>query len=93
MKITNATPLPGFRLSLRFDDGTAGDVDLSGYRGKGVFTVWDEPGVFEQVSVTQLGAVEWPGEIDLCPDALYQRLTGMTPEEVFLSLKQSVAHA
>jgi hypothetical protein len=29
------------------------------------------------------GAIEWPGNLDLCPDALYLRLTGKRPEDVF----------
>ncbi len=93
MKITDAKPLAGFRLYLRFSDGTKGAVDLSDFRGKGVFNVWDLPGVFEQVAITEHGAVAWPDEIDLCPDMLYQRLTGKGPEEMFLSIKKSVAHA
>jgi hypothetical protein len=93
MKILEAKPKRGFQLFVRFDDGTAGTVNLSDFAGRGVFAAWDQPGLFEQVRVTDQGAVEWPGEIDLCPDALYLRLTGKSVEELFPSLSAHPAHA
>jgi hypothetical protein len=93
MKISEARPECDFRLFLRFDDGTAGTVDLSEFAGHGVFAAWNESGIFQQVRVTEQGAVEWPGEIDLCPDALYLRLTGKSPEDLFPSLARQSAHA
>jgi hypothetical protein len=68
-------------------------VDLSDFAGKGVFSSWLEPGFFEQVKVTDVGAAEWPGGIDLCPDTLYMRLTGKSPEELFPSLRKTSTHA
>jgi hypothetical protein len=93
MKIIEARPERDFRLFLRFDDATAGTVDLSEFAGRGVFAAWNEPGVFQQARVTDQGAVEWPGEIDLCPDALYLRLTGKSPEDLFPALARRPAHA
>ena len=93
MKITEAIPRPGHKLFLRFDDDVAGEVDLSGLAGRGVFAKWQEAGVFERVCVTEMGAVEWPGELDLCPDALYLQLTGKAPEAVFPNLPGFVVHA
>ena len=71
---------------LRFNDGTSGTVDLAEFRGKGVFRSWDQEGIFEQVSLTPAGALEWPGEIDLCPDSLYLRMTGKPVEDVLPAL-------
>ena len=73
-----------YRIWLRYQDGTEGEVDLSHLAGKGVFTAWDEEGVFAKVKLGQHGAIEWPGDVDLCPDALYLRLTGKQSEEVFV---------
>lgn len=89
MKITQAKPLSGYRLELEFNDGVSGVVDLSEYAGNGVFGAWLTPGVFEQVAISNDGALAWPGELDLCPDALYLQLTGKTAVEVFPSLRQS----
>jgi hypothetical protein len=93
MKITQAKPLPGFRLQLLFDNGEGGLVDLSALVGRGVFVAWEKPDVFDRVAITDDGAVEWPGEIDLCPDALYLQMTGKSVEEVFPSLRGRLSHA
>jgi hypothetical protein len=78
---------------LIFADGSEGVVDLSGYAGKGVFASWLEKGIFECVSITSAGAVEWPGGIDLCPDALYLRMTGRSPMDLFPSIRSRLVHA
>ena len=76
MRITAATPRAGFHVELLFDNGETGVVDLSDLAGHGVFAAWLHAGAFEQVAVTKDGALEWSGEIDLCHDALYLRMTG-----------------
>ena len=78
-----ARPLPGYRLWIRYYDGAEGEVDLSGLAGRGVFRAWEQPGVFESVTIGEHGAIVWSGDLDLCPDALYMELTGKKPEEVF----------
>jgi hypothetical protein len=93
MRITKATPLARFQLELCFDSGENGVVDLSSFVGRGVCAAWETPGVFEKVTVTTEGAVEWPGEIDMCPDALYLRMTGKRPEEIFPALGDRLSHA
>jgi uncharacterized protein DUF2442 len=93
MRIAEAKALPGFRLQLRYDSGETGVLDLSSYVGRGVFIAWEHPGVFEQVLVTADGAVEWPGDLDLCPDALYLQMTGRSAEDVFPTLATRAFHA
>jgi hypothetical protein len=93
MRITSAKPMPGFRLELAFDSGETGVVDLSELAGRGVLASWTLPEMFEQVKVTDVGTVEWPGEIDLCPDALYLRMTGKSANELFPSHQARSAHA
>jgi hypothetical protein len=82
MKIVHAKPLTNFQLELAFEDGVRGIVDLSHLAGRGVFQAWNTPTVFDSVRITEFGAVEWPGEIDLCPDSLYLKLTGKLPAEM-----------
>lgn len=93
MKIIGANALPGFQLALQFDNGERGVVDLTEFAGVGAFSAWEQPGVFEKVSVTADGAVEWPGNLDMCPDALYLRMTGKRPEDVFPILRNRMTHA
>ena len=93
MKLIEISPRDGYRLWLRYDDGASGEVDLSSYAGRGVFAAWLQPGVFEEVTLAAAGHPEWPGQIDLCPDALYMKLTGKSPMEVFPALNQPLVHA
>ena len=78
--------LPNFRIWLRYDDGTQGEVDLSDLVGRGVFKAWDNIAFFNAVRLGSHGAIEWGSDIDICPDAMYLRLTGKSPEELFPSL-------
>jgi hypothetical protein len=87
MKLLDVQPRPNYRLWLRYADGTEGEVDLSDLAGRGVFKLWDEPGVFEQVQIGDDGALYWNDEFDLCPDAMYLRLTGKGPEAIFPGLR------
>ncbi len=79
---TGVRAIERYRIWLRYDDGTEGEVDLSDLAGRGVFAAWDNPGVFPEVNLGSHGAIEWPGSLALCPDALYLRLTGKRAEEV-----------
>lgn len=75
-RVAAVEALPGFRLSVRFVDGTEGTVDLTALvqsPGAGVFAALADPTLFNQVFVEH-GAVTWPGEIDLAPDAMYAEI-------------------
>ncbi len=85
--------LPNYRIHIQFSDGAAGVVDLSDLAGKGVFEAWKTPGVFEAVHLGSGRQIQWSEEIELDPDAIYMRLTGKTPEEVFPLLKPESSHA
>ena len=92
-KIVEVRPSDGYRIWLRFSDGVQGEVDLSDLVGRGVFAAWTDPNVFTAVRVEEGGGIEWPGEIDMCPDALYMRLTGKSVEDIFPSLKPTPVDA
>lgn len=92
-KPIEVTPLPGYRLRLRYEDGIEGEVDLSHLAGKGVFRLWNAVGAFERVAIGNHGAIRWSDEVELCPDALYLQITGKSPEDAFSSLAGADAHA
>ena len=75
--------LPRYRIGLRYDDGSQGEIDLSDVAERGVFQAWTNPAVFNAVKLGSHGAIEWSPDLDLCPDAMYLRLTGKTVEQVF----------
>ena len=92
-RISKVRVLPGYRLELEFDDGVSGTVDLSEAVGKGVFTLWLDPLAFDQVRIGSSGELVWGDRIDLCPDALYLKVTGKKPEDIFPALRHQPAHA
>jgi hypothetical protein len=81
MKITEAKAIGAYRLQVGFDNVVCGIVDLPDCAGVGVFESCLKPGLFAQVAVTNNGALAWPGDLDLCPDAIYLRLTGKSVDE------------
>ena len=81
------------RLELQFDDGVSGTVDLSEAVGKDVFARWHDPLAFDQVRIGSSGELVWADRIDLCPDALYLKVTGKKPEDSFPALREQRPHA
>jgi hypothetical protein len=92
-KVRTVKVLQGYRLDLTFDDGVRGQVDLSDLVGRGVFALWRDYRVFEQVRIGSFGELVWDDKIDLCPDSLYLKATGKQPEDVFPALRHETAHA
>jgi hypothetical protein len=65
-------------LDVHFVDGTHGIVDLRPRLDRAgitrtIFAPLRDPEFFAHAAV-HLGAVEWPGEIDLAPDAMYDEI-------------------
>ena len=68
--VVEVIPEPGYRLFVRFRDGLAGNVGLRREELTGALAPLVDPEFFRQVFIDG-GAVAWPGEIDLAPDAMY----------------------
>lgn len=85
--------LQGYRLWLRYADGVEGEVDLSDLAGRGVFEAWQDRRFFDKVRIENGRTLVWGEHLDLCADALYLRMSGKTPADVFPNLKASKVHA
>jgi len=75
-RVRSVEVLPNYRLKVRFMDGIEGLVDMKELvfsSEAGVFHILRDAGVFAQAEVV-LGAVTWPGELDLAPDAMYDAI-------------------
>lgn len=75
-RVVEARQLDGFRLHVRFVDGLEGEVDMSSLVRSptaGIFARLADPSLFAQVFV-EYGAVMWPGELDLAPDAMHAEI-------------------
>ncbi len=90
---TEVEPRDGYRIWIRYSDGAAGLINLSSLVGRGVFVTWRNRAFFKTVGLTENGAIAWGEDIELCPDALYMRLTGKSVEEVMPKLRTLEAHA
>lgn len=88
-KAVEVKALSDYRIWIRFDDGIAGEVDLSHLAGRGVFSLWQDYKAFQRVHLGPSGQIAWNDEVELCPDSLYLKLTGKAPEEVFPSLART----
>lgn len=74
LKILEALPRDGYKVWLKFNDGTTGEADLSHLAGKGVFELWDNIENFKKFSIEDGRRLEWVDEIDLDADSLYMKI-------------------
>ena len=72
-EVLEVRPVGGYRLWLRFRDGTEGFVDLEPkFDFVGVFTPIVDLDRFAKVRINpDNGSIEWPGEVALDPAVLY----------------------
>lgn len=77
--VNDAQYLEDYRIALRFADGSAGVVDVSGYPDKDtVFRSFQDMSYFRSFRL-QYGVLVWgDGELDIAPQTLYAMATGRT---------------
>ncbi|HEX5026022.1 MAG TPA: DUF2442 domain-containing protein [Agriterribacter sp.] len=81
-KVISVEALGDYSLSVVFDNGIRGFVDMSYLAGKGVFRAWDTANTFNQVFINpENNAISWPGEIDIDTINIYCRIKGITPHQ------------
>ena len=69
--VVEVKPEPEHCLFVRFKDGLAGRIRLLEKDVTGALAPLRDSRLFERVFIDN-GAVAWPGEIDLAPDAMYE---------------------
>ena len=76
--IVHVRPLKDYRLSLRFDDGVEGEVDIAQLvRLEGIFEPLQKRAFFIRVAINnEIGTICWPNDADLDPDVLYAEISG-----------------
>ena len=83
--------LDNYNISVSFEDGLSGSIDLSHLRGKGVFSLWDNYENFKKVYIdNETAAIAWSKEVELDPTNLYLKIAGKTLEEW---KKEQLTHA
>ena len=83
--VIEVKPEPDYCLFVRFKDGLAGRVQLGREELTGVLAPLLDVQFFERVFIDE-GAVAWPGEIHLAPDAMYAQVASRhnEPQQVHL---------
>jgi hypothetical protein len=71
--VIEVTPVKHLHLKVTFRDGLRGEVKIMESHLNGVFEALKNPVVFNNVNCAH-GFVEWPGDIDLAPDAMYEEV-------------------
>ncbi|HEY7829758.1 MAG TPA: DUF2442 domain-containing protein [Solirubrobacteraceae bacterium] len=71
--LTEAQPLDGYLVHVRFEDGTTANVDLSYLLDYGgVFKPLRDPAYFAQLHAdAEAGTIVWPNDADIAPETLY----------------------
>ena len=75
-RIKDIRLLENYRITVQFKDGLEGVLDLSEFimgKDAGVFSALRNPNLFYQAYLNH-GAVTWPGDLDLAPDAMYESI-------------------
>lgn len=67
-----------WHVRVAFDDGVTGELDVRRVVPfDGVFAVLSDPAVFRQLYVDATwGTLNWPGNLDLAPEPLWEAVTG-----------------
>lgn len=71
--VTEVKPESHLTLAVRFADGVAGKVYILPSHLTGVFAPLKNTDFFNKVFIDN-GAVAWPGELDLAPDAMHAEI-------------------
>lgn len=70
---TEVTALPGYRLFLRFNNGAAGEVDLSAELDGEVFEALRDPAMFATASQHPImRTAAWANGADMAPEFLFE---------------------
>jgi hypothetical protein len=71
--LIEATPGEGYTVHVRFEDGTAADVDLAYLLDYGgVFSPLRDPEYFRALRAdVEAGTIVWPNQADIAPETLY----------------------
>ncbi len=71
LHVTDVRLVGGYRVWLRFNDGTAGEIDLGAELEGPMFTPLRDPVLFTQVGIDpDVHTIAWPNGADFAPEFL-----------------------
>ena len=78
--VVEVKPEADYCLFVRFQDGLSGRVRFRPEELTGALEALRDPRFFDRVLIDQ-GAVAWPGDIDLAPDAMHRQIASDTDRQ------------
>ena len=91
-RVTTVEPMDDYKILLGFNNGEQRIFDVKPSLKHDVYKPILDKDVFKLVKAVD-GTVEWPGEIDYCPDTLYKRSVLITNDVVSSIALSGVAEA
>ncbi|MDB5526428.1 MAG: hypothetical protein JWM58_4191 [Rhizobium sp.] len=79
-RIIRVQARPNYVLAVEFDDGVTGELSLADRLFGPMFEPLKDPDYFAKATIDAYGAVCWPNEADVAPDAIYRKI--VSPETV-----------
>jgi hypothetical protein len=71
-----------YKIWVKYEDNTEGEVDLSHLKNKPIFEPWRDLTFFKSVYIDKkTNAISWDENIQLCPNNIYLKIKGMSFEE------------
>jgi hypothetical protein len=78
-RITHVEPHDDYSLFVEFEDGIKGEVNLAHRLFGPMFEPLKDKELFAQVTIDEFGAICWPNNADIAPDALYHTIVDNFP--------------
>ena len=75
MKVQEVTYLSDYTISIKFEDGVSGTIQLNDLVEKGIFKVLQDKSLFAKV-YTNGYSIAWSNELEIDATAIYSDLTG-----------------
>jgi|GEM_PF-1465292 len=79
MKIISLSPLPDYKLDIKFEDGVSGEIELRGFIEKGIFSVLKNEDSFNRVYSNGY-SVAWSDELEIDALVVYAKLLNKWPD-------------
>jgi hypothetical protein len=89
MKVLEVKYLSDYTISIKFEDGVVGTIQLNDLVEKGIFKVLRDKSEFAKV-YTNGNSIAWSNEMEIDAIAIYSELTGKHFEEI---LTPKLSHA
>jgi len=84
MDIAEARYVEGYKIFIRYPDGAEGVIDFSDHHRNNLFAAWNDVEFFRAFRVNpESGTLEWPNQLDLAPEYLYSRVSGVPIEKAW----------